>query len=81
VVFGERHLEFLARAYEDHDNTVRPHQGIGNRTIVEMLPANTSPDPSSIECEERCCGITTEPQPDGSERPTGLTIVEIIHFE
>ena len=33
VVFGERHLEFLIRDVEDCYNTVRPHQGIENRTI------------------------------------------------
>ena len=57
---GERHLEHLLREYEDHYNTVRPHQGIGNRTIgiVTMPPPDSRlPEPSEIECESRLGGL------------------------
>ncbi len=60
VTFGERHLEFLLREYEDHYNTVRPHQGIGNRTIgiVAMPPPDVGVfDPGEVECEGRLCGL------------------------
>ncbi|XHR31114.1 MAG: transposase [Chthoniobacteraceae bacterium] len=60
VVFGERHLEYLVREYEQHYNTVRPHQGLGNRTIggVSMPPRDSSPpDPSEVGCESRLGGL------------------------
>lgn len=45
VVFGEHHLERLIREYERHYNTVRPHQGLGNATI---LPYRLQPRCRSI---------------------------------
>ena len=58
VAFGERHLEFLLREYEDHYNTVRPHQGIGNATIAAIPPPDsTPPDASEIECDFRLGGL------------------------
>ena len=46
VVFGGRHLEFLAREYEDHYNTVRPHQGLGN-VPIGMIPFPSVAGPPS----------------------------------
>lgn len=60
VTFGERHLDFLIREYEEHYNTVRPHQGNGNRTIgiVTMPPPDDGPpDLAQIECEVRLGGL------------------------
>lgn len=58
VVFGERHLEFLIREYEDHYNTVRPHQGLGNVPLnVIQLPATGPPDPGKIDCDSRLGGL------------------------
>jgi putative transposase len=59
VAFGERHLEFLLREYEDHYNTVRPHQGLENRPIGEVpFPSSTGPPhPAQIDCESRLGGL------------------------
>ena len=59
VAFGERHLEFLTKEYEDHYNTVRPHQGIGNRPIgvVPFSVAVDSPRPEDIQRESRLGGL------------------------
>ena len=60
VAFGERHLEYLIREYEDYYNTVRPHQGIKNRTIGMTAlapPGSSPPDPSEVECHSRLGGL------------------------
>jgi putative transposase len=59
VVFGESHLQYLVREYEQHYNTVRPHQGLGNRTIgiVPMAPPDGEVNPAEIECESRLGGL------------------------
>ncbi|XHR30972.1 MAG: integrase core domain-containing protein [Chthoniobacteraceae bacterium] len=60
VVFGEGHLQYLVREYEQHYNTVRPHQGIENRTIgVVPMPLQDSgpPNPSEVECDSRLGGL------------------------
>ena len=65
VVFGERHLDHLLREYEDFYNTVRPHQGLGNRTIgvVAMPPVCEEPPgrpkSSATPGWAGCCGIAT----------------------
>jgi putative transposase len=60
VVFGERHLEYLLREYEAYYNTVRPHQGLRNRTIggASPLPQESeSLDPTEVECDSRLGGL------------------------
>ena len=60
VVFGERHLELLIREYKDHYNTVRPHQGIGNKPIglvTAPSPDAEPPNPTEIECDSRLGGL------------------------
>ena len=58
VVFGERHLEYLLREFEDFYNTVRPHQGLGNRTIgIVPLPDPGKLSPAEIECDSRLGGL------------------------
>jgi len=60
VVFGERHLEFLIREFEDYYNTVRPHQGIENRTIGVIpfpQPDIGPPKLSVVECDSHLGGL------------------------
>jgi len=58
VVFGERHLDFLLREYEDHYNTVRPHQGLGSVPLnLIPLPGAGPPVPAEIECDSRLGGL------------------------
>ncbi|XHR29786.1 MAG: integrase core domain-containing protein [Chthoniobacteraceae bacterium] len=58
IVFGERHLEFLIREYERYYNTLRPHQGIGNKTVAIASPPTEVPlDPRDIECDLRLGGL------------------------
>jgi len=68
VVFGERHLEYLIREYEDYYNTVRPHQGIENRTIgtTMLFPHLVHPilrKSSATPNWAAFCGIITEKLP------------------
>ena len=60
VVFGERHLELLIREYKDHYNTVRLHQGIGNKPIGiagQVPPDAEPPNSAEIECDSRLGGL------------------------
>jgi putative transposase len=57
IVFGESHLEYLLREYEDYYNTVRPHQGLGNRAIGSAPPVSAPIDLSEVECDERLGGL------------------------
>ena len=56
VVFGQRHLEHLLGEYEIFYNTVRPHQGLRNKTIgITSLPPSGCGLPAlgEVECETR----------------------------
>ncbi|PTY02954.1 integrase [Verrucomicrobia bacterium LW23] len=59
VVFGQRHLEFLLRQFEAFYNTVRPHQGIANRTIgIIPFPTQAAPPrPDDVHCSSRLGGL------------------------
>ncbi len=59
VVFGENHLDFLVHDHEHHYNSVRSHQGLGNRTIgiVTPQPDTGPPNPSEIECDFSLGGL------------------------
>ncbi|XHR31041.1 MAG: integrase core domain-containing protein [Chthoniobacteraceae bacterium] len=57
VVFGERHLEYLVREYEDYYNTVRPHQGLENKPISIVSMRSPEPDFAEIECDSRLGGL------------------------
>src|SRR5689334_15792600 len=35
VFFGGKHLRFVLREFERHDNEERPHQGVGNKPLGE----------------------------------------------
>lgn len=59
VIFGERHLAHLLREYVAFYNSVRPHQGQGNRPLgVIPFPAGTGPPtPGQVACESRLGGL------------------------
>ncbi|PTY02081.1 hypothetical protein DB346_10180 [Verrucomicrobia bacterium LW23] len=60
VVFGQRHLEFLLREFESYYNTVRPHQGIANRTIGNIIPFPNQvalSRPEEVQCEAKLGGL------------------------
>jgi putative transposase len=43
LIFGEKHFDYLVKEYVEHYHTERPHQGLGNRTVVgEPPPGYTS---------------------------------------
>jgi len=33
VIFGQEHLEYIVHQYTEYYNSVRPHQGIGNKPL------------------------------------------------
>jgi hypothetical protein len=47
--FSLYQLDYVLRSYRDYHNQVRPHQGLGNRTIPAA--ATCSPDPPPIESD------------------------------
>ncbi|PTY02067.1 integrase [Verrucomicrobia bacterium LW23] len=60
VVFGQKHLEFLLREFASYYNTVRPHQGIANRTIGNIIPFPTQAAPlrpEDIQCDSKLGGL------------------------
>ncbi|PTY01631.1 transposase [Verrucomicrobia bacterium LW23] len=60
VVFGQKHLDFLLREFASYYNTVRPHQGIANRTIGNIIPLPSHaapPRPEDVQCEVRLGGL------------------------
>ena len=60
VVFGQRHLDYLLREFETFYNTVRPHQGLRNRTIgITALPSPGCGPPArgEVVCEARLGGL------------------------
>lgn len=79
VAFGERHLKYLLREHEDRYNTVRPHQGIGNRTIGQLRCRSIPPRPiparlSATPGWEGCCGATAvKPNEALTLAPRGIT--------
>jgi len=52
LIFGERHLRYIAKEYEIHYHQERPHQGLDNE-IIEPPPKGTG----EIVCEERLGGL------------------------
>ncbi|XHR30640.1 MAG: integrase core domain-containing protein [Chthoniobacteraceae bacterium] len=70
VVFGERHLEYLIRECKDYYNSVRPHQGLGNKTIgIAAMPPPGSDPPAPpeirvrVSSERAFAGTITAKQP------------------
>jgi putative transposase len=56
ILIGERHVRYVIEQYVDHYyNHERPHQGIGNRRIIE--PADPMPKEGPVFCRERLGGL------------------------
>jgi transposase InsO family protein len=54
VPLGEKHLRAAIRAFMDHYQEERPHQGLGNELIA---PKATSLGPGPVRCRERLGGV------------------------
>ena len=55
ILFGERHVHHVVDEYIDHYNKERPHQGIGNRLIIE--PEEPVPKNGPVLCRKRLGGL------------------------
>jgi putative transposase len=55
IFFGEKHLRHVLSEFVTHYHEERPHQGLGNRRIVE--PGTESPIKGRIYCRERVGGL------------------------
>lgn len=54
VVFGESHLRYIIREYLTYYNTLRPHQGVDNNTLVESGKPSAK---GEVLCDEKLGGI------------------------
>jgi putative transposase len=59
LVFGQRHFDFLVSAYVDFYNTLRPHQGVGNRPLTGAWRESGDPlEPSEqVVCHTQLGGL------------------------
>jgi putative transposase len=58
VVFGEDHFRYLISEYQTHYNTVRPHQGLGNRPLDgHSLEPPTAWTPDQVHCIKSLGGV------------------------
>ena len=55
ILFGEKHVRYVVQSYVDHYNTERPHQGLGNRRVIE--PPDPPPKEGPVRCRERLGGL------------------------
>jgi transposase InsO family protein len=55
VIFGEKHLRYVVDEFVAHYHQERPHQGLGNRRIMES--GQDPPDRGRILCRERLGGL------------------------
>lgn len=55
ILFSERHVRYVVQSYVDHYNTERPHQGLGNRRVIE--PPEPPPKEGPVRCRERLGGL------------------------
>lgn len=62
VCFGLRHLDHIVQIYAGYHNTVRPHQGLGNRTLgaaeadVDSPDGHPPPDSPGRICRQQLLG-------------------------
>jgi len=57
VIFGERHLRHLIKAFVEHYMTERFHQGIGGQLIGNVGPTNDNGAEGSVRCRSRLGGL------------------------
>jgi putative transposase len=59
IVFGQKHFDFLVTSYVDYYNTLRPHQGAGNRPLSNSWADADDPlEPGErIVCDLRLGGL------------------------
>jgi putative transposase len=57
VVFGQAHLPHLIAEYVDYYHRQRPHQAVGNRTLMGAHPPVGHCPADEIVCEERLGGL------------------------
>jgi hypothetical protein len=58
VIFGERHLRGLLRAFVEHYLSERFHQGLGGQLIVaKQVPENDNGAMGAIRCRSRLGGL------------------------
>ena len=55
ILFGERHVRYVVQNYLEHYLRERPHQGLGNRRVIE--PATPAPKEGPVLCRERLGGL------------------------
>ena len=52
VIFGQRHLDYLATSFVDYYQTQRPHQAKGNRPLLQLADS-PAPATGALISEER----------------------------
>jgi putative transposase len=60
VILGTRHLDYLSREYLAHYHEERPHQALGNKTILrsaDVYPDSDEVPLKSIRCRRRLGGL------------------------
>jgi transposase InsO family protein len=59
IVFGEAHLRYLVEEYVEFHNTVRPHQGMGNKPLswADTSERDESVPLDEVICDERLGGL------------------------
>jgi putative transposase len=56
ILIGEKHVRYVINEYVEHYyNEERPHQGLGNRRIIQ--PAEPMPTEGPVLCRERLGGL------------------------
>jgi putative transposase len=57
LVFGENHFDYLVREYVEHYHTERPHQGLGNRIVIDEVPPARPDAIDTVLCRTRLGGL------------------------
>ena len=55
ILFGERHVRYVAECYVDHYNQERPHKGLDYRRPIE--PDSPALQDGPVKCHERLGGL------------------------
>jgi len=59
IVFGEAHLRYFVEEYVEFHNTVRPHQGVGNKPLgwTDTSERDESVPLDEVICDDRLGGL------------------------